>query len=85
MSGETDGMMSGETDTPAEVPQAEVLRRVTELAEAVRVAGLDVRKRIDERDAAVREAIDFYLVSHRQVARAAGLSLGRIHGILAND
>ncbi len=78
-------MMSGETDTPAEVPQAEVLRRVTELAEAVRVAGLDVRKRIDERDAAVREAIDFYLVSHRQVARAAGLSLGRIHGILAND
>jgi hypothetical protein len=78
-------MMSVATDTPPGVPQTEVLRRVTVLAESVREAELEVRRRIDERDAAIREAIDLYLVSHRQVARAAGLSLGRIHGILAND
>jgi hypothetical protein len=78
-------MTSVATDAVAGVPQSLVLRHVTELAEDVRGAGLEVTRRIDERDAAIREAIDLYLVSHRQVARAAGLSLGRIHGILAND
>ena len=78
-------MTSVATDTPSGVPQSDALRHVTELAEAVRTAELEITRCIDERDAAIREAIDLYLLSHRQVARAAGLSLGRIHGILAND
>lgn len=75
------------TDTRGDMPRGdrEVLAKVTELAERIREHALEERKLVDERNAAIRQAIDLYRCSQRQVARASGLSIGRIHGILAND
>ncbi len=85
MSAVTDTLPPVATDASPRIRQSEELAAVTKAAEAVRSAELELRATIDERDRLIREAIDLYLVSHRQVARAAGLSLGRVHGILAND
>ena len=73
------------TGSEEELASADALRRVRELSDLVRAHTLAGRELIDERNAAIRHAIDLYGCSHRQVARASALALGRIHGILAND
>lgn len=61
------------------------LTRITAASEQIRHHALEQRKLIDVRDDFIRQAIDLYGCSYRQVARASSLSLGRITGIMAND
>lgn len=77
--------MTQTSEASVEAGAPEALRRVTEISERLRSHAIAQREIVDERNAAIREAIDLYQCSHRQVARAAGLTLGRIHGVLAND
>jgi DNA-directed RNA polymerase specialized sigma24 family protein len=64
---------------------SEAAAEITAIAERVREAQLEVQRLIGERNEAIKTAVDLYHLSYRQVARAAGLTLGRVHGILAND
>jgi len=66
-------------------PPADVLERLGEISERLRRHALEQRALVDERNELVLEAIDRYRCSHRQVARATGLSVARVHGILARD
>jgi hypothetical protein len=61
------------------------LVRIYRLAEEVRKVTLAQREAVDRRNEAIKDAVDRYQCSQRQVARASGLSLGRICGVLAND
>lgn len=61
----------------------DALRLVTELCERIRERHVEARALVEERDAAVREAIARFGCSHRELARATALSVGRIHEIHA--
>lgn len=69
----------------ADAAQVSALRRVGELCERIRERTLEARALVEERDSAVREAIDRFGCTHRQVARASALSVGRVHAIHAAE
>ena len=74
--------MTAEADAEA---LSGALAEITAIAEKVRKAQLEVQRLIAERNVAMRTGVDLYHLSYRQVGRASGLTIGRVHGILAND
>jgi hypothetical protein len=65
--------------------QRRALARIYRLSEEVRTRQVAMTASVDERNAAIVDAVDRFRCSQRQVARAAGLSLGRISDVLSNN
>jgi len=74
-----------EAVTAAAGEQRRALARIYRLSEDVRRRQIAMTESVDERNAAIIEAVDRYRCSQRQAARAAGLSLGRISDVLSNN
>lgn len=64
---------------------APALETIRQRSEEVREAYMKMMELMHARDEAIVRAIDVAGASHRQAARAAGLSTARIESILAND
>jgi hypothetical protein len=69
----------------APIGARDALLLIWEAAEEVREAQAAVTAKVNDRNALIVEAVDRFGVSHRQVARAAGLTVGRIHDVLAGQ
>lgn len=74
-----------QADTSTPMGAGEVVDRIGKLSDEIDRCRDRLAELVNERNDAIREAIDVYGVSHRRAARYAGLAVGRVHDILANN